>query len=194
VTENTYQSIHPRKQTFHKSTVWKVPLLPCLKPNCILLPKVSEKQNYHILRETNYNKTLYVHVHCQDYFPTLVIWIAESWLGGAHTLPDTWTKQVLWCFPNLKYMLQQSLAATVPQNWACYCRHVQNNDKQQNNYHSPAEQTACIVAYLGNSNLFMSHQVANIHHCTTAVICTKQMPRNDKPGSATFFPCFHFIL
>ena len=40
----------------------------------------------------------------------------------------------------------------------------------------------------------MSHQVANIHHCMTAVILIKQMPTSDKPGSATFFPCFHFNL
>lgn len=88
--------------------------------------------------------------------------------------------------------MQQSLAATVPINWACYCMHVQNNDKQQNNYHPPEEETACIVAYLGNSHLLMSHQVANIHHCTTAVIHTKQMPTSNKPGSATFFPLFSF--
>jgi hypothetical protein len=30
---------------------------------------------------------------------------------------------------SLKDMLQQSLAATVPVNWACYRMHVQNNDK-----------------------------------------------------------------
>ena len=66
--------------------------------------------------------------------------------------------------------------------------------KQYNNYHPPEEETAHIVAYLGNSDLFMSHQVANINHCTRAVICPKQMPTSDKSGSATFFPCFHFIL
>lgn len=32
-----------------------------LKANCIVTK--SEKQNYHILRETKYNKTLYVDVH-----------------------------------------------------------------------------------------------------------------------------------
>lgn len=110
--DREHLSIHPRKQTFHKSTVWKVPLFPCLKPNCILLPKVNEKQNYHILRETNYNRILYVDVHCQDYFTTLVIWTVYSWLGGRNTLSDTWTKQVLWCFQLKRH------AATI---FSCHC-------------------------------------------------------------------------
>lgn len=63
-----------------------------------------------------------------DYFPTLVIWIADICLLGKWT---AWYMNVT--LSQLKDIIKKSLVAIILDDWEHYWLHVQNNDKQQKN-------------------------------------------------------------